>query len=124
MCYTCYIMDLNIRNMDVTLVTRLKSEAALSGQTLRAHCVALLSQKLAVNTPGVEAQRSVGVIAPREVLATDRGKRGDSREYPPVEPMDVLSKAARLAPSAHPQHDPKTCRIYKCGMCAASKPNA
>jgi hypothetical protein len=44
-------MDLNIRNMDVTLVTRLKSEAALSGQTLRAHCVALLSQELHSGDP-------------------------------------------------------------------------
>jgi plasmid stability protein len=35
--------DLNIRNIDVTLVTRLKSQAALAHQTLRAYCIAILS---------------------------------------------------------------------------------
>jgi hypothetical protein len=38
-CYTCYVADLNIRNVDSKLIARLKSDAALSGMTLREWCL-------------------------------------------------------------------------------------
>jgi hypothetical protein len=34
---------------------------------------------------------------------------------------DVLQEVVRRAPRVRPQHDPKTCRVYRCGLCAASK---
>jgi len=49
--------DLNIRNIDVTLVTQLKVDAARHGMTLREWCVRLLGavsddKERGVNSPG------------------------------------------------------------------------
>lgn len=47
LCYICDMADLNIRNIDPALMTKLKVGAAQRSLTLRAHCIDLLTGQAA-----------------------------------------------------------------------------
>lgn len=98
--------DLNIRNIDSSLLAKLKSDAALSRVTLREHCIALLNGEAGVDpTPPHRRDRALAKIA-----AAIKDIRPKS---------DVAFALPAIAYTK--QHDSSTCRIYRCGMCAAAK---
>lgn len=80
--------DLNLRNLDVTLVTRLKADAALAGQTLRAHCIRLLE--------GTNGSSNVDVRAAGAIEAESQERSGNGTRLPVV--RKTKSKAQRLHP--------------------------
>ena len=86
--------NLYIRDVDESLLWRLRQDAVASRRSLKDHCISLLS---------VDA-----VVAPAE-LVDDPSKYG-------TQPRNGVVGAPIPA-----RHNPKTCRIYKCGQCAATK---
>jgi plasmid stability protein len=89
--------DLNIRNIDPVLIAKLKSDAALKGSSLRDHCVSLLTGQGGPEEPKMPTSQQLKKL--KEVIEANL----------------VTPRPDR------PRHDPGTCRIYKCGMCAAMK---
>ena len=79
--------DLNLRNLDVTLVTRLKTDAALARTTLRAHCIRLLEGSHGIDNDAT----GPGVLEGRTPERT-----GDRTRLPIV--RKAKSKAQRLHP--------------------------
>ncbi len=81
--------DLNIRNVDVTLVTRLKVDAAQAGRTLREYCIGLLegSQDANSRRPGSsssgETERA-GRPAGLSVLRQAKSKAKHVHQVQPV----------------------------------------
>jgi hypothetical protein len=46
MCYTCNMADLNIRNVDPTLIAEMKAEAAMLGSNLKSYVMATLVARI------------------------------------------------------------------------------
>ena len=99
---------LNLRGIDEALMWKVKAEAAARGVTLRAFVVEVLT-----------AACSGKALATRAPI----GKVVDS---PAVVSRIVAEVRANQTPTAsrydpRPAHDPKTCRVYKCGLCASGQ---
>lgn len=92
-------MSINLRYVGQELHQALKVRAASEGVTLESLCVRFLWWGL---DPGKQ-----------DIPAT--GRQG--KELAAKATAILLEKRPHLRP-----HDPKTCKVYGCGMCAAVKP--
>lgn len=130
--------DLNLRNISPELIAKLKSNAALNGCTLRDYCIIVLSGwqeppkafdwKAKLAETGLKPAMFGGRMdeptfapdPPWEMTIVERPIEELKRKFPIIEddtPVSVTGSAVCYTK----QHDPKTCRIYRCGMCAAAK---
>jgi hypothetical protein len=102
--------SLFIRDIDESLLWRLRQDAVASRRSLKDHCISLLSVDADVlSSPAVQlASTVISQGLPPEVDRVDV-----------FAGTDTLVKVASV-PVRRP-HNPKTCRIYKCGQCAATK---
>lgn len=99
-CYNWYMADLNIRNVSPELIAKLKSNAALNGCTLRDYCIIVLAG-------WQEPPKPFDWKAKLAETGLKPAMFGGRMEEPPEHYTN--------------QHDRSTCRIYRCGMCAAAK---
>jgi hypothetical protein len=127
-------MDLNIRNVPESLMRLLKLEAAERSMTLRDNVIRKLTgiPSKAELAGTVQPPDNLGPIPPyHQVESTDYP--GLERHKPNPDRHDIVIQALRdvcngkrlsipaeVGPmdKSRPAHDPKTCRVYKCGMCS------
>jgi hypothetical protein len=108
---------LNIRDVDVTSLERFKARAKVEGLTLRAWVLAVLQVALMDDGGSVAS-----VPAPAVGSARKKEARQPAQATQP-EPQTTAT-AARLEPAPNggrEAHDPKTCRVYRCGACIDAK---
>ncbi len=101
--------SLNIRNIDVTLVTSLKQRALSSGMTLRAYCIGILE---ATHDRDTERHDASGVHG-----ADQRGATGGSGKRTAV---PVLPKAQGKAQHVHPVQSVREELVQRSGHIEAS----
>lgn len=107
-CYSCY-MAVNLRSVTGELHQKLKMRAAQEGVTIESLCVRFLWWGLDV-ADGRVAQKVE--VYPSLVP----GGEGNGE----VERLSLRKRVGGSNPSPSTNfHDPKACRIYRCGMCAA-----
>lgn len=104
---------LNLRNLDEDLMIEVKAAALRRGVTLRAFVCEVLAAAVGVSPAG-------GGTVPGKVR----------RSAPkPARVVEVMNTATAIPPktinapgevprlSGRHDHDPKTCRVYRCGAC-------
>ena len=118
-------MDLNLKGMDESLVSRAKMAAYGQEQTLKDWVIEAINEKLARKVTAAREAKAAGETAPQG----PRGKaakggvvkfaNGDTATLPKnFKKEDVLCDPnADSKIGQTPQHDTKTCRVYGCGMC-------
>jgi hypothetical protein len=105
--------SMNIREVDVTSLERFKARAALEGMTLRAWVLAVLAVALMDDGEVVEASAEA-----RESRSAPARQRAQAE--PAIPPQKENPTAARVdlpMIGRRPVHNPKTCRVYRCGAC-------
>lgn len=126
--------DLNLRNLDVTLVTKLKADAALAHLTLRAHCIRLLggvngnSDSEPARSGSAQQTRTSQRTGNRTAVPTVRKAKSKAERLHPVQPVrDELARGrehhgqpeSRTLAEVHAGH-----QTYKAGeqqYCATCK---
>jgi hypothetical protein len=131
-------MDLNIRNVPESLMRLLKLEAAERRLTLRDNVIRKLtgirskSEMAGLADDAVvdnEADTTETAAQDVEWTKAQYAAQADTKTYRHdivIQALkDVcngkrLSMPAEVGPmdKSRPAHDPKTCRVYKCGMCS------
>ena len=105
---------LNIRNVDVTLVTRLKQEALTRGMTLRGYCLAKLEasddrdpkRNDLGGVDGANSGRTVSGSGNRARLPVLRKAKSDTKLIHPVQPLreKLDERDGHIQSSAHEAH--------------------
>lgn len=110
---------LNLRKFPDDLMRELKSESGLSGETLTEYCVRVFRQRGGgqFSKPVAREARSTKASIPSREMAV---------AHIETRPVDNLLRIPGVAVASDPRylrpmHDPKTCRLPGCGMCAAAK---
>ena len=96
---------LHLRNVEGGWRLGLKMAALGEGMTLREYCVC----KLSLGLGGVDVAQSVadgGKVAKSSVVEPLLGK------------VDQVKQQVAKLSVPRPEHNSKTCTVYKCGMCA------
>jgi len=101
--------SMNIREVDVTSLGAFKRKAAAEGLTLRAWVLAVLKVALMDDDGVVSAAETP---APRSAPARQRTQAASP---PPQEEQPTRLDLPMIG--RRPTHDPKTCRVYRCGAC-------
>ena len=105
---------LNLRGVDDGLMAKVKAEAALRGVTLRAFVVEVLTAACGGTGP---ARVKVGKVV--ESPAAVSRIVAEVSEAVTMKPRSAgLTTLTAAAITGRPTHDPKTCRVYRCGACA------
>lgn len=106
--------DLNIRNVDVTLVTSLKQRALASGQTLRSYCIGKLGES---DDRDIE-RNDIGRVDDSNTGGKNGGGRkrttvpvlpkakGKTKHVHPMQPLrnELVQGAGHLQSSSHEGH--------------------
>lgn len=100
---------LNIRDVTRGQMEVIKDAAKREGMQLREYVLAILLDGLTVVEP-VADDLAAGAIAE----PTTNAGRLEDEERMVLEPMAQDEER-------RPAHDPTTCQLYRCGMCAAIK---
>lgn len=101
---------LNLRGLDAALIEAVKEAARRRGMTLRGFAVAALAAAVRGEVASVPTVPSVPSPKPAASPA-EIGAQVEATTTPTAVPT-----ASRLP--GRPDHNPKTCRVYKCGACA------
>src|SRR6266704_1564687 len=114
-------MNLNIREFPVEVVKALKVKSLNQGVTLRQLVISLLGGENVESGSMVKEDKASKVV-PRKRRSGGKeshrkADRGDTGKGPQVEPSEAVGGSNREVRG----HDPKTCRVYGCGMCKILK---
>jgi hypothetical protein len=130
--------NVNLRELPDELIRQVKIAAATESKTLKDWVVSAMEFKLGVASESKSGPRSDkregvqlggnGRIRPRAKSSTRIGAREPVNHAAEIEskPSGIVVSdnsstkvdSKRIVP-VHSDHDPKSCRIYKCGSCAA-----
>lgn len=117
-------MDLNLKGIDDTLVSRAKMAAYGQEQTLKEWVLEAITEKLARKVAAAREAKAGETVpkGPRGKAAKGglvKFANGDTATLPKTfKKEDVLGDpSAESNFGQTPQHDTKSCRVYGCGMC-------
>jgi hypothetical protein len=123
--------DMNIRNMSDTLLVLLKSHALQERVTLREYVIRVLGEAIGVREEGggrvsptvaggeCPVVERVLVEDPEEPTTEDGSPFGEARSVSEGPSLKVKAEAEkqRLVEHVSRTHNPKECRMYRCGQC-------
>lgn len=122
-------MDLNLKGMDENLVGRAKMAAYGQGHTLKEYVIDAINEKLSRKVEAAREAKAAGETAqgPRGKVAKGSVVHlSEVKPFTPAEVEEIANDIRRRTGSSPildvvsvPQHNPKTCRLYNCGMCRA-----
>ncbi len=125
----CDTRDLNLRGVDVTLVTSLKRCAIESGVTLKDYCVEALQSAVNTDLDMLARGESLRVIlrqhlghATHGTAPNPAGSHAVAANTPGMVSTQVrprITGTVYASQLPRPEHDPRTCRLYGCGLCAS-----
>jgi hypothetical protein len=105
---------LNVRGVDDDLIVEVKAVALRHGVTLREYVCGALRSAVGVDRHVPPFEPAVAQAPARKVEA--RHVQEVIEPQPP--PTLAALVASRLRP--RPDHDPHTCRLYRCGACLSA----